>query len=152
MSHSLHLEVLADARQELCKALKWLQRSVDMCSKEFQEDDWNAEDYDAFEALTSRFARVSDMLLQKYFRALDTVELYDGGTLLDVLHRAEKRGLVSTADEFLEIRELRNEIAHEYATDDLKSLFASVRENAPKLMAIVESSLRYADDRYLRQL
>jgi hypothetical protein len=39
-------------------------------------------DFDAFESLTSRYARVTDMILQKLFRCLDAVELEDSGTLL----------------------------------------------------------------------
>lgn len=150
MNRSLHLELLAAACVDLSKGLEWLQRSADMCASKFGSQEWSMDDYDAFEALTGRFARVSDMLLQKFFRALDVVELSEGGTLLDVLLRAEKRGLVESADEFLEIRELRNEIAHEYAEEDLKSLFLSVYQNALKLIVIAERSLRYAKDRYLQ--
>ena len=99
--------------------------------------------------MTSRFARVSDILLQKFFRALDVVELAEGGTLLDVLLRAEKRGLVESADQFLEIRELRNEISREYAAEDLAALFEAVLHKSPELIAAVERSMHYADERYL---
>ena len=149
MKHALHLKILADTRQELESSLTWLQRSVEKCSHKGLPNSWSADDFDAFEALTSRFARVSDILLQKFFRALDTVELSEGGTLLDVLLRAEKRGLVESADNFLEIRELRNEISHEYATDDLPALFEAVLHKAPELIIAVKRSIEYADTRYL---
>ena len=100
-------------------------------------------EFDAFETLTSRFARVSDMVLQKVFRSIDRLELEDGGTLLDVLNRAEKRGLVASADQFRELRELRNEITHEYALDDLRTLFASVIEHTPILFAILDHTRAY---------
>lgn len=149
MKHALHLNMLAEARQDLTHALAWLQRSHEQCMALRQKQELLAEDYDAFEALTSRFARVSDILLQKFFRALDVVELSSGGTLLDVLLRAEKRGLVASADEFLEIRELRNEISHEYAMDDLRELFWDVLDKTPDLIKAVTTSLAYADKRYL---
>ncbi len=149
MKHALHLNMLAEARQDLVHALAWLQRSHEQCTALRQKQELLAEDYDAFEALTSRFARVSDILLQKFFRALDVVELSSGGTLLDVLLRAEKRGLVESADDFLEIRELRNEISHEYAMDDLRELFWDVLDKTPDLMEAVTVSMTYADKRYL---
>lgn len=149
MRHALHLQLLAETRQELESSLGWLQRSVEKCSHKGLRNAWSADDFDAFEAFTSRFARVSDILLQKFFRALDVVELSEGGTLLDVLLRAEKRGLVESADKFLEIRELRNEISHEYATDDLPALFEAVLQKAPELIATVERSMDYADTHYL---
>jgi len=57
---------------------------------------------------------------------------------------------VETTDHFLEIRELRNEISHEYATDDLPKLFEAVLQKAPDLIAAVERSIQYADELYLR--
>ncbi|GAB6057128.1 hypothetical protein [Desulfonatronum parangueonense] len=149
MKHALHLNMLAEAREDLVHALAWLQRSHEQCTALRQKQELLAEDYDAFEALTSRFARVSDILLQKFFRALDVVELSSGGTLLDVLLRAEKRGLVESADDFLEIRELRNEISHEYAMDDLQELFWDVLDKTPYLIEAVTVATTYADKRYL---
>jgi hypothetical protein len=150
MKHAQHLKLLDETRDELSSALSWLQRSVQKCSHKDRHHEWTADDYDAFEALASRFARVSDILLQKFFRALDVVELSEGGTLLDVLLRAEKRGLVESADHFLEIRELRNEISHEYATEDLAALFEAVLHKSPELIATVKRSMHYAEERYLK--
>ena len=149
MKHAQHLKLLSETREKLSSALAWLQRSVQKCSQKDRQQEGTADDYEAFEALTSRFARVSDILLQKFFRALDVVELTEGGTLLDVLLRAEKRGLVESVDDFLEIRELRNEISHEYAIDDLPGLFEAVLDKAPELISTVERSMHYADAHYL---
>ena len=105
-------------------------------------------DLDALEALTGRYARVSDMILQKLFRGLDAIELEDQGTLLDALNRAEKRGLIDSAADFREIRELRNEIAHEYAQENLRPLFDNVLERTPALLEIIRRSSDYCR-RYL---
>jgi uncharacterized protein with HEPN domain len=63
---------------------------------------------------------------------------------------AEKRGFVESADHFLEIRELRNEISHEYAAEDLVALFEAVLHKSPELIATVQRSMRYAEERYLK--
>jgi len=65
------------------------------------------------EAFTSRFARSVDLLVNKVLRSLDRMELNPEGTLLDIIHRAEKRGLVGSADELREMKDVRNMIAHD---------------------------------------
>jgi hypothetical protein len=39
-----------------------------------------------------------DVILNKVFRSIDAIELEDGGTLLDVVNRAEKRGIIDSAE------------------------------------------------------
>ena len=58
--------------------------------------------------------------------------------MLDVLARAEKRGLIESVDRFRLIREVRNEIAHEYLLDDLGELFERVKEYTPELLKAIE--------------
>ena len=76
------------------------------------------------DALTSRFARLADILTQKVFRALDAIELIDEGTLIDRLNRAEKRGIIESAAQWREIRLLKNQIAHDYVLSDLREIFS----------------------------
>ena len=87
------IDLLKETLSRMDDAAKWLERSRGICQKIGIKESYEDGEYDAFETLTSRFARASDMLLQKVFRAIDRVELEEGGTLLDVLNRAEKRGL-----------------------------------------------------------
>lgn len=148
MTQEDDLALLRESLVRLAEAERWLRRSHAQCSQIAISSPLSDPEFDAFETLTSRFARVSDMVLQKVFRSIDRLELEDGGTLLDVLNRAEKRGLVTSADQFRELRELRNEIAHEYALDDLKVLFASVLEHTPTLFTILDSTRAYCS-RYL---
>lgn len=148
MKHREHVRVLEETLRQLDDGATWLRRSLKRCQKVAAKSELSAADLDAFEALTSRFARLSDMILQKLFRGLDRIELEDSGTLLDALNRAEKRGLVDSAAAFREIRELRNEIAHEYAQEELSELFEGVLQHSPALLEIV----RRADDYCLRYL
>jgi uncharacterized protein YutE (UPF0331/DUF86 family) len=143
VTQSEHLALLAETLSRLDEAERWLRRSYARCNQIDLGAPLSDLEYDAFENLTSRFARASDMVLQKVFRSIDHLELEEGGTLLDVLNRAEKRGLVASADQFRELRELRNEIAHEYALDDLRTLFASALEHTPALLDILGKIREY---------
>jgi hypothetical protein len=91
-----------------------------------------------FEALTARFARLSDIMIQKIFRTLDALDLEGRGTVRDRINRAEKRGVIQSADEFVEIRMVRNEIAHEYKRETILEIFERVLSLTPKLMDAVE--------------
>jgi len=73
----------------------------------------NLDDLESWEALTSRFARTTDIFLSKYIRLL-IMELDPGfrGEIRDLLDKAEKNQMITNADEWMKIRELRNKIAH----------------------------------------
>ncbi len=68
---------------------------------------------ETLEALTARFARFADFLVQRLFRTLDEHELVAEGTVLDCLNRMEKRGIIPDVQVFREIRQLRNERSDE---------------------------------------
>lgn len=144
MKQADHIAALSQTLRQLDESARWLRRSFTRCRRVKDRRELTPADLDAFEALTSRYARTSDMVLQKLFRGLDAIELEDGGTLLDALNRAEKRGLINSADAFREIRELRNEIAHEYARENLRPLFTSVLDHTPNLLEIIRKSQEYS--------
>jgi hypothetical protein len=70
---------------------------------------------ESVEAFTGRFARAVDLLVNKVLRSLDYLEMKPEGTLLDVVNRAEKRGLIAEPLELRRMKEVRNRIAHDYA-------------------------------------
>ena len=95
------------------KAKSWLKHSLQQC-KSINQDKLITADYDSIGALSSRYGRFVDILINKLFRAVDQFELMASGTLIDTLNRAEKRGIVSAVTA-RELKELSNLIVHEYA-------------------------------------
>ena len=137
-------ENLEQVLAELEKGKVILSYSFEKCRNINMMDGLSYEQMDSFEALTSRFARLSDIVIQKAFRALDILDLDDEGTIRDRINRAEKKGIIESADSFIDIRILRNEIAHEYKTEAIYSIFAKVLELAPILIKSVGSITSYA--------
>ena len=99
------------------------------------------------EALTSRFARLNDFLVQRVLRTLDQIELLDEGTPLDRLQRAEARGLITSAERWRELRLLRNAIAHDYLIESADRVLAESLVAAPELLDTVRRILRYVNDK-----
>ncbi|MCF6281509.1 MAG: hypothetical protein L3J28_04730 [Candidatus Polarisedimenticolaceae bacterium] len=95
------------------------------------------------EALAARFARLSDILIQKLFRAVDAIELVDEGTILDRLQRMEKRAIIQSAAEWRQIRELRNQVAHDYVVENLSQFYAEILAKSPLLIALLPQLEHY---------
>lgn len=129
---------------ELKKASEILQYSYEKCINIKMLEGIDNECLESFEALTSRFARLGDMLIQRVFRLIDNIDLEESGTVRDRINRAEKKELISSADTFIEIRILRNEISHEYKSETIYVIFEKVLQLTPHLLKGAESTMAYA--------
>lgn len=97
----------------------------------------------AYENLCSRFSRMIDFLVRKIFRSIDEVEFENQGTLIDTVNHAHKRGLFENIETIRQIKDLRNEIAHEYIDDALQDLFEDIVKQTPFLIKMAEETLKY---------
>jgi len=92
----------------------------------------DVEELEVWESFVARFSRLSDIFVSKYIRS-KVLESDPGfrGSLRDYLDIAEKQSLLSSADEWMKVRELRNKTAHEYTRDDLSQVFSDVLKLSP---------------------
>lgn len=124
-------------------AARVLGYSYEKCSRIGIKDEYDDDELDKFESLTSRFARLGDILIQKIFRLIDELDLDAAGTVRDRINRAEKKGLIDSANVFIEIRMLRNDIAHEYVPEEIIELFKKVLKATPLLVSSVAKVEHY---------
>jgi hypothetical protein len=121
--------------------------SFGKCSAINLKESYSDEEFDAFEAMTSRYARTTDMLINKVLRSLDAVEYIDSGTVIDATYNTEKRG-IADAQDLRKLKDLRNLIAHEYVTEKIVRFFDEVLKFTPLLKAVIEKLNGYCT-RYL---
>lgn len=126
------------------EALKYLTNSIERCKNFIYNREFTEDQLIELEALTSRFSRVSDLLIQKVFKTIDVLDGTTPGTVRDRLLEAEKKGLITSADEFMQIRLVRNRIAHEYEIDDLKDIFVFAFKNSNLLVYAVKKAEQYS--------
>lgn len=69
------------------------------------------------EAFVSRFGRLQDTVGDKLLPTLLTALGEKPASVIDNLDRAERLGLLKSADEWLVMRQLRNQMVHEYVED-----------------------------------
>jgi uncharacterized protein YutE (UPF0331/DUF86 family) len=131
----------------LTEQLQLLDKSVDVfsysykrCKEVNEKPKYSEQDLERFESLTGRFARLADLLVQKIFRLIDRMDLEDQGTVRDRINRAEKKGLIESAEQFVLIRELRNTIAHDYDPIAIEKMFLAVLDFCPILIDAVDRS------------
>ena len=123
-----------------------LRYSYKKCSAIKEEPEYDLEQQESFEALTSRFARTSDILTQKVFKTLFILLQENTKTIIDAANLLEKLEIVENADDLLNIREIRNQIAHEYVESDIKALFHDVLRYVPLLKKIIGNVKNYYNE------
>ncbi len=138
------VDVIKNELSELEKARDILVYSYKKCTVIGLRDGLTNDELESFEALTSRFARLSDLIIQKIFRYYDVLDLEDEGTIRDRINRAEKKGIIRSSDDFVKIRLLRNEISHEYKSDTIIDIYKSVFTLVPILLECVDNIFLYS--------
>ena len=147
--NKLYLEVLRENINKLNLSTDWLKRSYEQCIKIKLENNYSPEDFDKLEVLASRYSRTTDMLVNKVLRSIDTLESEDIGTIIDIMNRAEKREIVKSAEILHTIKDLRNDIVHEYQITEIIKFFEEVKKLTPILLEIIKNVNEYCA-KYLR--
>ncbi|MCF7970153.1 MAG: hypothetical protein K9L22_03180 [Methylococcaceae bacterium] len=139
----MSLAYLQELSVSLEKQLFWLNYSYQQVKDLSAPENFSIEQFNQFENLCSRYARTIDFLVRKVFRCLDDVEFENQGTLIDVVNHAHKRGLFEDIELIRQIKDIRNEIVHEYLDEALQSVFADVLITMPDLIMIACNTLEY---------
>ena len=125
--------ILQRYRDQLIKALKHFEYSyAKIQSLPIDPKLLDEEALETWESYSARFSRVVDIFLTKYVRA--AVKENDpgfDGTLRDYVNQGEKLGLLTNAQEWMELRELRNISAHTYEERLAEFLQKLLRKSQP---------------------
>jgi hypothetical protein len=128
-----------------------LKYSYEKCKKIKIKSEYTLKELDAFENLSSRFARLNDIILQKMLKTIHSIDLDEINTIRDSINLAEKKNLIKSARKMIEMRELRNSIVHEYIPDVIKNIFISALKLTPLLIKDVELINSYCTDKFIEE-
>lgn len=146
MKESVSQKLLDDLLEDLNKALFQLEHSFSLCKIIQKKESFNQDELDKIEVFTSRFTRLSDILIKRAYRTIDAYLMEEGGTLIDVLNRAEKRGLIHSLEEIRTLKDMRNLIAHEYAKNEIDEIFKNILSYTPILISLVIKLENYCEN------
>lgn len=95
------------------------------------------------EAFVGRFGRLQDTLGDKLLPVLLTALGEKSRAVMDNLDRAERLGLLACADDWLAMRNLRNQMVHEYVEDPalLAKALTAGHDFVPGLLAVARAML-----------
>ena len=141
----INADVLRENLKSLNLSADWVQRSFEQTNTIILKEEYTIDEFDRLENLASRYARTTDMLVNKVLRSIDTFEYEEIGTIIDVMNRAEKRGIVSSAEVLHTIKDLRNNIVHEYQISEISRFFADIIKYTPVLLEIIKNVNTYCE-------
>lgn len=107
-------------------------------AQKIEADPILAERLDAF---VSRFGRLQDTVGDKLLPVLLNALAEPTGAAIDNLDKAEKLGLIESADAWMEMRRLRNQMVHEYI-EDLAVLTSALRNGHAYVPVLVGAARR----------
>ena len=131
-------EFLNIQKEKLLKAISHLEYSYQkILSLPTDPEQLGEETLETWESFAARFCRVADIFLMEYLRAYVLKEDPGfTGSLRDFVNQAEKLNLITNAEKWMAIRELRNISTHEYTDKDLAEFFKRIKKEALDLLAI----------------
>ena len=131
----------------LQRSLMSLQQSTDKTHQLLQQSEFSFEELESIDSLTSKFSRTSDIYLQKVLRSIWMLLREDTVPLIDLLNRAEKLMIIVSAEELLQMRDIRNQIAHEYLPEAVPELASEVVVMTTLLQKNIEQTERFLSQR-----
>jgi len=105
----------------------------------------NSSDFESVDAFLIRFWRMIDFLFQQVFKTIFKNEtLSDSNpTLREVIFLMWQIWIIKNIDKILELKELRNEITHEYLNSDIELEVKNIIKLEKNILNIIENVRKY---------
>lgn len=118
--------ILSASKDKLAAALEILFASVDAYVPFDHAHRYTPKEREPYDALTDRYLRAFESSL-KFFRTIERYrEVAPSESFRDLLLRMEKYGVITGAPLWIEMRDTRNRIAHEYLPEELARIYADI--------------------------
>jgi len=122
-------EQLEVAREKYQKVYQLLRASVIKTTDFDSERNYSADELEPYDALSNRFIRTVEVAV-KFFRTYEYfMQVEQSQTLRDGLHQMEKLGVISSLDIWLDMRDIRNRIVHDYTPEKIAQMVHLVRND-----------------------
>ena len=142
-----NLVLLKESWELLLQSILTLELSVEKVRSFGVKDDYTFEELEAFDSLTSKFSRSSDIYTQKVLRTIWALLHEPFVPFIDMMNKAEKMQVLRTADQIVIIRDLRNQIAHEYIPEAFQELAGDVIKYSKVLEENIDTTRLFLEDR-----
>jgi hypothetical protein len=131
----------------LVQALPSFKRSLEKCRPFDFSSPISFETEESMDALSSKFARISDIYTQKVLKTLLFLLRENAPTFIDRMNLCEKLEIIPSAEELIAIRDLRNTIAHEYLSENLLEIYQETVRLSDSLLKSILQTEKMLNDR-----
>ena len=132
---------------DLVHAAESLTLSYEKCKNIGVKDHYSFEEEESFDSLSSKFARTSDIFTQKVLKTIFLLLRENPKSFIDKVNLAEKLEIISSAEKLILIRDLRNEIVHEYVASELSRIYEEVLGQYSSLIDAVVTTKKNVQER-----
>ena len=131
--------IAAQARLKALDALELLAASLERVVPFDPSISYTPAEREPYDALSDRFMRSVEVCI-KFFRSYERYMFAENSdTLRDLLLRMEKLLLVDSIVQWVEMRDLRNRIVHDYLPEKISEMYSLIlNEFGPALMGVAE--------------
>ncbi len=112
--------------------LERLERAAEEIREMGELENADFEDFEVVKTIDTfifRFMKLQDYMGNKLFKAflIETGDYRDDMSFIDVPDKLEKLKIIDSAENWIELRKLRNKLAHEYL-DELEEILEDIKE------------------------
>lgn len=132
---------------DLVSAAESLALSYEKCKNIGIKDHYSFEEEESFDSLSSKFARTSDILTQKVFKTIFLLLREPPKSFIDKANLAEKLEIIPSADRLILLKDLRNEIVHEYVASELSRIYKEVLDQYSNLIDAIVTTKKNVQER-----
>ena len=116
-------------KRELAKmfdTVALVQASLDKLASYDATRNYSSDESEPYDALSDRFIRAVEISL-KFFRSYERLQFAEeSDTLRDRLNRMEKLELISSVEQWFNMRDVRNRIVHDYLPNEIKQMYDDI--------------------------
>ena len=147
MKDKNYLDQLRNDMKDVETAVKNLNMSFEKCKKIGLKQNYNFEEQESFDSFTSKFSRTSDIYSQKILKTIFLLLRENPKSFIDRSNLAEKLEIIPSADDLIAIRDIRNEIVHEYIVEELPRIYKEIFSNYNKLIMAIDKTREFVNKR-----
>jgi hypothetical protein len=138
---------LKNDKNLLLTSVESMELSFEKCFKIGLKNKYNFEEQESFDSLSSKFARVSDIYTQKILKTIFMLLRENPQSFIDKANLAEKLSIIPSAENLIAIRDLRNEIVHEYSIEELPDIYKEIFSQYRNLIDSIKATESFVNER-----
>jgi hypothetical protein len=126
---------------------------LDICAKECGrigiKTGYTPEELKSFETFITKIARVSDIFVQNIIKTVVSMTHKDGSASAEGVGIAEELGMITSADELVQMTDLRTAVSRGQISGNQSTLYEKALKFAPKLRCEIETMEHFLTERGL---